>query len=121
MSEDFVPISVVLERLPAGKYTPRYVRETMSKLGFARKIGREYLTTPGEAESFIKHVKENGLCLGKIGHLGRTSSRTSGARRGTRAAMSPSVLAVVSPERELKEALERIAGPKHKRRSSVTT
>lgn len=116
----FVSLDEVMEKLPS-KFNRRYVREAMSDLGFARKIGREYFTTPGEAQRFLRHVEENGLC--KTGRRGRTSSRTSGqrTRHGTRGALSPYVTAIVSPERELKEALERIAGPKHKRRSSATT
>jgi hypothetical protein len=114
----FIPIDDVMAKL-GPKFNRRYVREAMSDLGFARKIGREYFTTPGEAQSFLRHVEENGLC--KTGRRARTSNRTSGARRGTRGALSPSVTAIVSPERELKEALARIAGPKRRPRNSATT
>jgi hypothetical protein len=119
--ESFVPVSDVLGQLPPGKFSPRYVREAMSRLGFARKLGREYFTTPGEVQKFLEHIKENGLCR-KTERHGQPSSRTGVARRvGTRGAMSPSVLAVVSPERELKEALARIASRKRSARGTATT
>lgn len=116
----FIPIDDVMAKL-GPKFTRRYVREAMSDLGFARKIGREYFTTPGEAQSFLRHVEENGLC--KTGRRARTSSRTSGqrTRHGTRGGMSPYVTAIVSPERELREALDRIAAPKRRHRNSATT
>ena len=114
----FVPIDDVMAKLPP-KFTRRYVREVMSDLGFARKIGREYFTTPGEAQSFLRHVEENGLC--KTGHRERRSSRSTAKTAGTRGGRSPSVMAVKSPEHELREALDRIAAPKRRHRNSAMT
>lgn len=115
-----IPIADVMSKMPAG-INPRYVRETMTKMGLTRKIGRTYYTTPEEVAQYLSVLRQEGLCREKTARQGRTSSRTSVARRGTRGAMSPSVLAIVSPERELKEALARIAGPKRSVKSSAMT
>lgn len=115
-----IPIADVMSKMPAG-VSPRYVRETMTRLGLTRKIGRAYHTTPEEVAQYLDVLKQEGLCREKTARQGRTSSRISGARRGMRVATSPSVSAVVSPERELKEALARIAGPKRKHRNSAMT
>lgn len=121
MGEDkLIPIADVMSKMPAG-VSPRYVRETMTRLGLTRKIGRAYHTTPEEVAQYLAVLKQEGLCREKTARQGRTSSRISGARRGMRGAMSPSVSAVVSPERELKEALARIAGPNRKHRNSAMT
>lgn len=115
-----IPIADVMSKMPAG-VSPRYVRETMTKLKLARKIGRAYYTTPDQVARYLEVLKQEGLCREPTARQRRGSSRTSGARRGTRAGTSPSALAVVSPEYELREALARIAGPSRKHKSSATT
>lgn len=106
----FIPASTAAKHFPG--HTERYVRETMTQLGFATKIGRRYYTTASDIEAFVNHVKEHGLCR----RGGRSASRASvplGARPRGRVS--------VCAEDDLREALallEKMKAPaKAKRRA----
>ena len=100
----FIPASTAAKHFP--EHTERYIRETMSQLGFATQIGRRYYTTASDIEAFVNHVKEHGLCRKK----GQTSRRASAKAAGTRGAQSRSGgRTALCADDELKEALALLA------------